>query len=72
VHRKVVFAPEAEADLLNLYDYIAERSGPVRAMGFIDRLEAYCLGFAPRMARPVGSFGQNAAGDSIEPSPVDA
>jgi toxin ParE1/3/4 len=46
VHRKVVFTPEAEADLLNLYDYIAERSGPARAIGFLDRVETYCLGFA--------------------------
>ena len=42
---RVVFAPEAAADLINLYDYIAERSGPMRAIGYIDRIEAYCAGF---------------------------
>ena len=43
--RKVVFSPEASDDLLRLYDYIAEKSGPTRAIGYIERIEAYCLGF---------------------------
>jgi toxin ParE1/3/4 len=42
---RVVFSPEAATDLVQLYDYIAERSGPVRAIGYIDRIEAYCAGF---------------------------
>ena len=46
MNRKVIFAPAAEADMLSLYDHIADRSGSVRAMGFIDRIETYCLGFA--------------------------
>jgi plasmid stabilization system protein ParE len=45
VERKVVFAPEAKTDLLKLYDYIAERSGPVRAIAFINRIETHCLAF---------------------------
>jgi len=44
VDRKVVFSPEAADDLINLYDYIAERSGPMLALGYIDRIEAYCAG----------------------------
>jgi toxin ParE1/3/4 len=43
--RKVVFSPEAQADLLGLYDYIADQSGPARALGYIGRIEAYCLRF---------------------------
>jgi toxin ParE1/3/4 len=43
--RTVVFAPEAQDDLLALYSYIAERSGPTRAIGFVSRIESYCLGF---------------------------
>jgi toxin ParE1/3/4 len=43
--REVVFSPEALDDLLRLYDYISEYSGPARAIGYIARIEAYCLGF---------------------------
>lgn len=43
--RKVIFAPEARDDLFALYSYIAEQSGPARAIGFISRIESYCLGF---------------------------
>lgn len=43
--REVVFSPEAEADLIGLYDYIAEDSNPARAIGYIGRIEKYCLGF---------------------------
>ena len=45
MERRVVFSPEAAADLINLYEYIAERAGPRRAIGYIDRIEAYCAGF---------------------------
>ena len=44
--RNVVFAPEAEADLLDLYDYIAAQSGAARAIGYINRIESYCLGLS--------------------------
>jgi plasmid stabilization system protein ParE len=55
VERKVVFSPEAADDLINLYEYIAERSGPARAIGYIDRIEAYCAGFetSPSAVRDV-------------------
>ena len=43
---RVVFSPEARADLIGLYDYIAEQASPQRAMAYIDRIEAYCLAFA--------------------------
>jgi len=42
----VVFAPEAETDLLQLYDYIAELSGPDRALSYTDRITSHCLGLA--------------------------
>src|SRR6478609_1819411 len=45
VKREVIFSPEALDDLLSLYSYIAEQSGPSVAIGFIDRIEHYCLGF---------------------------
>jgi toxin ParE1/3/4 len=51
VAREVVFSPEAEADLFELYDYIAERSGPVRAIGYVGRIEKYCLGLADSAER---------------------
>jgi len=40
---KVVFSPEAKADLLELYRYIAEASGQIRALGYIERVERKCL-----------------------------
>jgi hypothetical protein len=30
--------------LLDLYDYIAQRGGPMRAIGYIARIEAFCIG----------------------------
>jgi toxin ParE1/3/4 len=43
--RKVVFSPEAKADLERLYDYIADNSGPARSLAYIERIEAYCRRF---------------------------
>lgn len=42
----VVFAPEARADLRDLYLIIAAAAGDARALGFIARLEAACLALA--------------------------
>jgi len=42
---KVVFSPEAENDLLELYLYIAEQAGDARALAYVERLERYCKGF---------------------------
>jgi toxin ParE1/3/4 len=43
--REVVFSPEAAADLLGLYQFIAANSGAVRAISYIGRIEKYCFGF---------------------------
>ena len=42
---RIVFSPKAQADLISLYDYIADRSGERRALAYIAQIEAYCLGF---------------------------
>ena len=46
----VVFAPEAEADLIALYDYVAAHGGPERALGYVERIVATCRN-SPRAAR---------------------
>lgn len=43
--RRVVFAPEARIDLLNIYDWIAEAANPAVAVGYIERLENWCMSF---------------------------
>jgi toxin ParE1/3/4 len=43
---KVFFRPQAEADLLALYRYIAEASGLVIAGNYIDRIEIACSSLA--------------------------
>jgi len=40
--RNVIFAPEAAEDLINLYDWIAQGASPAVAMGYVDRVEAFC------------------------------
>ena len=47
----VVFAPEAEADLIELYDYIAVHGSPARALGFVERITAACESLATFPAR---------------------
>jgi toxin ParE1/3/4 len=39
----IVFTPEAQNDLLDLYEYIADRDGPGRALGYITRIEKTCM-----------------------------
>lgn len=41
---RVEFNPEARADLLDLYNYIAEQSGEDRALAYISRIEEACMG----------------------------
>ncbi|MDJ0825051.1 MAG: type II toxin-antitoxin system RelE/ParE family toxin [Rhodobacter sp.] len=41
--RQVAFAPEARDDLFAIYDWITERAGPEVALGYVARLEAFCL-----------------------------
>lgn len=42
--RSVEFAPEALEDLIRLYDWIADAASPETALGYIERIEAYCRG----------------------------
>src|SRR6266404_5665374 len=51
---EVSFRPLAEADLLRLYDYIAEASGTAVAGGYIDRIEAACLALETLPERGTG------------------
>ena len=39
----VVSTPEAQDDLLDLYDYIADHSSPALALGYMVRIEKSCL-----------------------------
>ena len=43
--RAVIFSPEAETDILAIYEWIADAASPVTAMRYIERLETYCRGF---------------------------
>jgi toxin ParE1/3/4 len=54
VSREVVFAPEAQADLFRLYDYIAADSGTARAQRYTDRVVAHFLGLvnSPKRQTP--------------------
>jgi toxin ParE1/3/4 len=46
VAHKVSFRPEAEADLIALYEYIAACAGLRIAGGYIERIEAACMSLA--------------------------
>ncbi|MDZ4376197.1 MAG: type II toxin-antitoxin system RelE/ParE family toxin [Phenylobacterium sp.] len=43
--RRVVYAPEAEADLIAIYDWIADMGGPGAAQRFIDEVQDWIEGF---------------------------
>ena len=43
--RAVEIADEARADLLALYDWIAEAASPAVALSYVNRLETYILRF---------------------------
>jgi toxin ParE1/3/4 len=43
VTREVVFAPEAQADLLDLYETIAREGGDDRALAYVERIQTACL-----------------------------
>ncbi len=43
---KVAFSPEARDDLKELYLFIAGCADSDRAMGYVERIETYCRGFA--------------------------
>jgi len=42
--RHVVLLPEAQADLLWIYDTVAHASGNLTAIRYIERIERFCLG----------------------------
>ncbi|MCY0092998.1 type II toxin-antitoxin system RelE/ParE family toxin [Hoeflea ulvae] len=42
--RDVVFAPEARADVLALYDWISAKAGSGIAIDYIERIERFCNG----------------------------
>lgn len=44
--RKVYFRPQAETDLIALYDYIVDQAGERIATGYLDRIEAACAALA--------------------------
>jgi toxin ParE1/3/4 len=44
--RAVVFAPAALEDLRSIGAYVSVMAGPERAFAYVNRIEAYCRGFA--------------------------
>jgi len=46
VTHRVLFSPQANNDLRELYLYIAADAGRTRAMAYLARIETYCRGFA--------------------------
>jgi len=44
--RTVVFAPAALEDLRSIGAYVSVMAGPERAFAYVNRIEAYCRGFA--------------------------
>lgn len=44
--RTVVFSPEARDDLIALYVHIVSDTGPITALGYVERIENRCRGLA--------------------------
>lgn len=57
--RRAILSPDAEADLIEIWLYIAERGSPRAADRFHDQLVARCerLALAPGVGRPRLEFG---------------
>ena len=51
IHRAVVYAPEAEGDLLSLFDYIADAASEAVATGYLGRVEVWLEGFSTASER---------------------
>jgi toxin ParE1/3/4 len=49
--REVIFAPEAEADLNALYEFVVARSNSQTALNYILRIEDFCNGLDLASAR---------------------
>lgn len=45
IPRPIVFSPEARADLIDLYDWVASAASPDTAMAYIERIEQFISGF---------------------------
>lgn len=45
IQREVELAPEAQTDLLQLYDWIAEQATPQVALNYLNRIGDYIRGF---------------------------
>ena len=43
---EVIFTSEADADLAELYDYIATHGSPARALTYVQRVATFCRGLA--------------------------
>ena len=43
---EVVLSPEAQADLLDLYDWVAEQASPIVALRYVERIEDQLRGYA--------------------------
>lgn len=42
---EVIFSPEAEQDLLQIYDFIADAANAERAYSYVERIRTYCMEF---------------------------
>jgi len=45
IRRAVVYAPEAERDLADLYEYLADAASPAIAIAFLRRARTWLAGF---------------------------
>jgi toxin ParE1/3/4 len=43
--RNVIFAPEARADVIALYEWISAKASPEIAIAYVERIEHYCNNF---------------------------
>jgi len=72
----VVFGAKAHADILALYDFIAERDGADRAAAYLKRIETFCrsLGTLPLRAHDetisAPAF-ESSASNVVSPSPSE-
>jgi plasmid stabilization system protein ParE len=59
----VIISGAAEADLLAIYDHIAQRAGSEIAFRFVNDIESYCLGFdlAPERGTSATIFERDCA-----------
>lgn len=43
---EVRFTTAALRDLVGIYEYVTQRTGPLTALDYIERIKGHCLGFA--------------------------